>query len=83
MQGKFADGISMRRESKRIATEKGRRNLRSLGLTLLLITAFLLLLVMIPGFQTHFLLPVAFVLVVMATALLWMNTGKAFQSEKD
>ena len=83
MQGKFADGISMRRESRRIATEKNRRSLRSLGLTLQLAAIVLLLLAMIPRFPTHFLLPLAFVLVVMATAFLWMNTGKAFQSEKD
>ncbi len=83
MQGKFADGILMRRESTRIAKERGRKNLRLLGLTLLPITASLLLLVIVAGPQAHFLLPVAFTLVVMATVLLWMNTGEDLQPEKD
>lgn len=83
MQGKFADGILMRHESRRIAKEKGRRNLRSLGLTLLVVTAFLLLLILAAGPRAHSLLAVAFVLAVMATVLLWVNTGEDLQLEKD
>ena len=69
-----ANNIYAGANSRQFAQEKARSTMQAFGLTLLVISAALVLMAVAEGPKTHFLLPGAFSMIVMGTVLIWLNT---------